>query len=189
MWSDADINNALTALRQGGTIAYPTDTVWGLGCDACNEQAVAKINEIKNRPENKGYVVLVSDINMLVKYIDSIPSSAIEILKYNTKPLTIIYDKCFYIAENAVYPDGSIAIRICEEPFCQVLLKKLRKPLLSTSVNYSNEPTPAIFSEIDPTLLSKLDYVVQYRQRDNKKAAPSTIMKISANGSFKIIRK
>ncbi|MBK8847179.1 MAG: threonylcarbamoyl-AMP synthase [Bacteroidetes bacterium] len=189
MWSDADLNNALTALRQGGTIAYPTDTVWGIGCDACNEQAVAKVNEIKNRPENKGYVVLVSDIDMLIKYIDAIPGPAIDILKYNTKPLTIIYDKCFYIAENAIYPDGSIAIRICEDSFCKALIKKLRKPLLSTSANISNEPAPSIFKEISETILSRVDYVVKYKQNDNKKAAPSTIMKISANGTFQIIRK
>ncbi len=171
------VNYILEVLDKGKTILYPTDTVWGIGCDASNEKAVAKIYEIKQREESKSLIVLVSSLNMLKKYV-RVPKKAIELIKETTKPTTIIYKNPKNVAENIINKkDNTLAIRIVKDDFCRKLIKKFRKPIVSTSANISGEVTPKSFSEISQPILSSVDYVVNLRE--NKiSTKSSTILKI-----------
>src|SRR5512133_789393 len=184
-----DIKNALKVLRAGGVILYPTDTVWGLGCDATNAGAVRKIFEIKNRNDAKSLIVLVNSAAMLTRYVDSPPEVALQMAEWSEKPLTVVYDRGRNLAEGVASSDGSVGVRICSEPFCDALIDALRKPLISTSANISGEETPAIFDEISDEIVSAVDYVCLYRQDDRSKASPSSVIKVSANGTVKILRK
>ncbi len=184
---DDEINNALTILKKGGTILYPTDTVWGIGCDATNHQAIEKIFQLKQRAESKSMICLVSDFKMLNQYIESVPEVAYDILKYAKKPTTIIYDQPLHVAENLIAEDNSLAIRVTKDEFCKKLIQKFRKPIVSTSANVSGEKTPQSFKEIDPVILEGVDYVVNLH-RDKKSAKPSAIIKLQNNGSVKVIR-
>jgi len=183
-----DIKNALKVLRAGGVILYPTDTVWGLGCDATNAGAVRKVYEIKRRSDAKSLIVLVNSAAMLTRYVDSPPEVALQMAEWSEKPLTVVYDKGRSLAEGVASSDGSVGVRICSEPFCDALIDALRKPLISTSANISGEEAPAIFDEISEEILSAVDYVCLYRQDDRSKAAPSSVIKVSANGAIKILR-
>jgi L-threonylcarbamoyladenylate synthase len=183
-----DIKNALKVLRAGGVILYPTDTVWGLGCDATNAGAVRKIFEIKKRSDAKSLIVLVNSAAMLTRYVDSPPEVALQMAEWSEKPLTVVYDKGRSLAEGVASSDGSVGVRICSEPFCDALIDALRKPLISTSANISGEDAPAIFDEISEEIISAVDYVCLYRQDDRSKASPSSIIKVSANGAVKILR-
>ncbi len=183
----SDIENAYTQLRKGGVILYPTDTVWGLGCDATQPDAVSKIYEIKQRDEQKALLCLVSDFKMLAQFVHDIPETAYDIMKYAQKPTTIIYDKPVGIAENLIAPDGSMAFRVVRNAFCQQLIKKLRTPLVSTSANISGKPTPHHFSEISSEIKSAVDYVVSFDQ-NKKGSTPSTIIKLKNDGTVQIIR-
>lgn len=173
-----DIKKCLQQLLKGNTILYPTDTVWGIGCDATNAVAVEKIINIKKRPQNKSFIILVSDEKMLKNYIASTHQFTItNFLLEQKTPTTIIYPISKNLAHNVPSADGSIAIRICREPFCQALLQALQKPLLSTSANLSGIATPLIFKEIAPEIIQSVDYVVQYRQTDTTITPPSSIFK------------
>lgn len=183
-----DIKNALKVLRAGGVILYPTDTVWGLGCDATNAGAVRKIFEIKKRSDAKSLIVLVNSAAMLTRYVDSPPEVALQMAEWSEKPLTVVYDKGRSLADGVASSDGSVGVRICSEPFCDALIDALRKPLISTSANISGEDAPAIFDEISEEIISAVDYVCLYRQDDRSKASPSSIIKVSANGAVKILR-
>lgn len=183
-----DIKNALKVLRAGGVILYPTDTVWGLGCDATNAGAVRKIFEIKKRSDAKSLIVLVNSAAMLTRYVDSPPEVALQMAEWSEKPLTVVYDKGRSLADGVASSDGSVGVRICSEPFCDALIDALRKPLISTSANISGEDAPAIFDEISEEIISAVDYVCLYRQDDRAKASPSSIIKVSANGAVKILR-
>lgn len=182
-----DIEESLAILRSGGILLYPTDTVWGLGCDATNAEAVEKIIKLKNRPENKSFVVLASE-KMLPQYVSALHLEIFDYLKTVVKPTTVIYENAIALAENVVAGDGSVAIRICNEPFCKALLNKFKKPILSTSANISGVTPPAIFKEIADDIKSGVDYIVRYRQNDEKIAAPSTIIKWR-NGRVEVLRK
>lgn len=184
-----DIRNCLAVLKNGGIIIYPTDTVWGLGCDATNPAAVQKIFTIKTREEGKSLLILVNGYGMLERYVQEIPPTAGELISVSDSPLTIIYPDAKNLAEGVCAADGSAGIRICNEEFCNELISRFRKPLVSTSANFSGEPTPANFSEIDKEITGKVDYVVRYRQNDRQKHAPSPVIKVEKDGSFKIIRK
>lgn len=184
---EKEISNALSTLKKGGLILYPTDTVWGIGCDATNYEAVEKIYQLKKRKESKSMICIVSDFKMLNQYIEEVPEVAYDIIKYANRPTTIIYDRPLRVAENLVGSDNTLGIRVIREGFCNALLKKFKKPIVSTSANISNQPTPKSFKEISEEILKGVDYVVNLH--DKKKAGkPSSIIKLSNDGVVKVIR-
>lgn len=187
MTLEYEITNALAILKKGGLILYPTDTVWGIGCDATNHLAIEKVFQLKKRAESKSMICLVSDFKMLNQYIESVPEVAYDILKYAKKPTTIIYDRPLHVAENLIAEDNSLAIRVTKDAFCKKLIQKFRKPIVSTSANFSNEKTPQSFAEIDPLILEGVDYVVNLHQ-EKKSGKPSAIIKLKNDGSVKVIR-
>lgn len=183
-----DIKKACEVLRAGGLILYPTDTIWGIGCDATNEKAVEKVYALKQRLDRKAMLVLLDNPAMLTTYVDEVPDIAWDLIDVTDKPLTIIYSKGKNLANNLLAEDGSIGIRITQEEFSRKLCESFRKPLVSTSANVSGEPSPAVFNEIADSIKEGVDYVVQYRQEDMKKAKPSGIIKFGSGGLFQVIR-
>lgn len=186
---EKDIEHCVSVLQQGGTILYPTDTVWGIGCDATNPQAVDKIYQLKDRPHNKSLIVLVADEKDILKYVANPNPQVFNFLKNTDKPTTVIYDGAIGLAHNLVHEDGSVAIRIVKEKFCRHLLKRFRKPIVSTSANLSADPTPAIFKEINNYIVTGVDYVVNYRQDDEQPVSASAVVKLHTDGSTTFIRK
>jgi L-threonylcarbamoyladenylate synthase len=172
-----EIQRFATALKEGKTLLYPTDTVWGIGCDATNSSAVSKIYKIKQRAESKSLIILVDSFKMLSEYVENIPDKAIEELEKATKPTTIIYNNPKGLAKNSIASDHTIAIRIVQNDFCKALLKEFGKPIVSTSANISGEPTPKSFSEISATILDSVDYIVNLQQ-EIVATASSRILKI-----------
>lgn len=183
-----EIKKACEIMSQGGVILYPTDTIWGIGCDATNEKAVEKVYRIKKRDDSKSMLVLLDTTAKLDYYIEDFPEIAIDLIELSEKPLTIIYDGARNLAPNLIAPDGSIGIRITKEAFSQRLCQAFRRPLVSTSANISNQNAPANFSEISREILDAVDYVVDYRRDDTKKQKPSGIIKLGKNAQVKIIR-
>jgi len=183
-----DINNCLKVLRQGGIILYPTDTGWGIGCDASNVKAVKQIYHLKERVSSKALITLVGSETMLERTVIDMPEIAWNLIEAADKPLTIIYDKVKTIASNAVADDGSCAIRLVKDAFCQELIQKFGKPIISTSANISSQPTPKNFSEISNKILQGVDFVVNFRQNEAQKHQSSNIIKLQNNGVIKIIR-
>ena len=182
-----DIDQCLRILKEGGIILYPTDTVWGIGCDATNEKAVNKIIHLKQRRDNKSFVVLVAEEKDILTYTASPDLSLFEYLQTLAKPTTVIYEHALGLAENLLAHDGSVAIRICKEDFCYHLIKRFRKPIVSTSANISGSPLAENFSGISELIKNGVDYVVSWRQSDPVKAAPSSIIHWR-NGKAVIIR-
>jgi L-threonylcarbamoyladenylate synthase len=185
---EEDLKNSLSVLKQGGIIVYPTDTVWGIGCDATNNTAVEKIFRIKTRETSKSLIILVDGIGMLERYVKTIPQTASELTSVSDSPLTIIYPDGKNLAAGICGEDGSVGIRICNEPFCNELITRFRRPLVSTSANISGKPSPALFREITGEIFSQVDYVVKYRQNDRQKHSPSPVIQIDKNGALKILR-
>jgi L-threonylcarbamoyladenylate synthase len=183
-----DIKNSLKVLREGGVIVYPTDTIWGLGCDATNVKAVEKVFSIKARSESKSLIILVDGESMLERYAADIPEIVFELISVSDTPITIIYPAGKNLAGGVCSDDGSVGIRICSEPFCSELISRFRKPIVSTSANISGMPAPGNFDEIEEAIKESAGYVVTYRQDDRQKYKPSPIIQIDKNGSFKIIR-
>ena len=184
-----DIEKSLKILRHGGVILYPTDTIWGLGCDATNDEAVEKIFNVKARDESKSLIVLVNSEQMLERYVDNIPPIAFELISVAEGPLTIIYPKGKNLAKGVCAADGSVGIRICHDDFCNQLLTRFRRPLVSTSANFSGKPSPEFFGDIESDLINMVDYSVKFRQQDRRKNTPSPVIKLNANGTIEIIRK
>lgn len=184
-----DIKKAIEVLRSGGVILYPTDTIWGLGCDATNKEAVDRIYKIKQRNDSKSMLVLIDNPSKLTGYIDEVPGIAWDLIEVADKPLTIIYPGAKNLPSNLVASDGSIGIRVTNEEFSRNLCQRFRLPLVSTSANISGNPAPGNFSEIDPEIIEQVDYVVQYRRDDLSKAAPSGIIKLGVGGEVTVIRK
>ncbi len=188
------IQEAVKVLREGGVILYPTDTVWGIGCDATNEKAVARVFEIKRRSEAKSLVLLACDLDMVAKHVKEIPSIAIDLVEVNDAPMTIIYPGAQYLAPNAVAEDGSVGIRIPlaeDNPagaFCKELVYRLRRPLVSTSANISGEPTPASFAEISEEIKGAVDYVVPKPFGAGATGRSSQIIKLGLGGEVEILR-
>ena len=174
---DKDISNVIQTLASGKTILYPTDTVWGLGCDATNRKAVCKIFKLKNREESKSLVVLVSSLEMMHNYILDIPEKAIQIIKTSEKPTTIIYHHPKGLASNVIASDNTVAIRIPKHEFCLKLIDRFGKPIVSTSANISGGTTPSCFSEISQSILEGVDYIVNL-ERDKRTDKSSTIIKL-----------
>ncbi len=184
-----EINKALEVLKEGGLILYPTDTIWGIGCDATNEKAVKKIYALKKREESKSLIVLVNEPSMLNIYVEEVPAVAWDLIEFAEHPLTIIYPGAKKLASNVIAPDGSAGMRVVNDEFCKKLIYKFRKPIVSTSCNISGDPAPLLFEEIPSTILDGVDYIVNLRQNDYKTSKPSTIIKFEPNGVFKFIRK
>ncbi|RYY19361.1 MAG: threonylcarbamoyl-AMP synthase [Chitinophagaceae bacterium] len=172
-----DVEMALATLHAGGIILYPTDTVWGLGCDATNAAAVQKIYELKKRDETKSMIVLLADERELIKYVASVDLAVFDYLDNVSKPTTVIYDGAIGLADNIVAVDGSIAIRIVKEDFCRHLIKRFRKPIVSTSANISGSSTPAIFADVEQAIRNGVDYIVKYRQHDAEAKQPSAVVR------------
>ena len=183
-----DVEKCLEVLKQGGIILYPTDTVWGLGCDATNAQAVEKLYRLKQRPREKSMVVLLADERDFLKYVTQLDLQVFDYLKATRKPTTVIYQGVIGIAENVINTDGSAAIRLVQDIFCKQLIKRFRKPVVSTSANISGRPTPALFSEIDDVIRNGVDYVAKYRQDESEPATPSSLVRWSENGSVEVVR-
>jgi L-threonylcarbamoyladenylate synthase len=182
-----EIKNAIETLKQGGLILYPTDTVWGIGCDANNEEAVSKIYALKQREESKAMICLVADERMLIKYVKKVPQVAQNIFDVAENPMTIIYDDAQNLAQNLIGADKTIAIRIPDDEFCYQLSRKLNGAIVSTSANISGIPTPKSYKEISPDILKGVDYIVNL-QKDKIMAKPSSIIKLSSDGVVKVIR-
>ena len=183
-----DIKAALDVLQKGGVILYPTDTIWGIGCDACNEDAVKKVYAIKNRIDSKSMLVLMENAALIERYVADVPDIAYDLIELTDKPLTIIFDGARSLAKNLVAEDGSVGIRITTEKFSSELIRRFKRPIVSTSANLSGNPSPACFDEIAPEIIEAVDYVVKYRQDDTQKAVPSGIVKLGLGGEIKIIR-
>ena len=183
-----DIESCLEKLQQGGLILYPTDTVWGIGCDATNATAVEKVYQLKKRSDHKSMIVLVADEKDILRYVTQPGLQIFDYIKGVNRPTTVIYEGAVELADNLLAEDGSVAIRICEESFCKNLIKRFRKPLVSTSANISGYPSPQSFKDIEPIIVDGVDYVVNYRQDDTEYHKPSSIIKWEKDGSLSIIR-
>lgn len=183
------INQTIEVLKKGGLILYPTDTVWGIGCDATNEEAVKKVFALKQRSESKSLVLLASDLDMIARYIKEIPSIAIDLVEVNDSPMTIVYPGAMGLAPSTVAEDGSVGIRIPMNDFLIELIKRFRRPLVSTSANISGEPTPANFSEISEAVKSGVDYILPRSLEKDSTGRASQIIKLGLRGEVEIIRK
>lgn len=184
----SDIEKSLEVLRNGGVILYPTDTIWGLGCDATNSSAVERIFAIKKRHDSKSLIILVNSIDMLEKYVDGIPPAAFEILNVADKPLTIVYPAGRNLAAGVCAEDGSIGIRLTSDTFCSSLIGRLGRPIVSTSANESGQPSPRNFSEITESIINAADYVVTIRRDERRQVKASPVIKVEMNGVIKILR-
>ena len=185
---NTDIEACLRVLESGGLILYPTDTIWGIGCDATNESAVEKIFALKKRIETKALIVLIADERSLLQYVASPHIEVFDYIQGVSKPTTIIYENAIGLASNLLAEDGSVGIRICADEFCKHLIKRFRKPIVSTSANVSGFPPPKVFSDIDIAVKQGVDYVVHYRQDDTIPVEPSAVVKCNKDGSFTILR-
>lgn len=182
-----DINAAVDVLQKGGIILYPTDTIWGIGCDATNSMAVKRIYDIKKRPDQKSMLILLDKEEKLTKYVD-VPDIAWDLIHVSDKPLTIIYPGAVNLADNLIADDGSIGIRITGDEFCTRLIRAFGKPVVSTSANISGSKSPATFRDVDDTIKQAVDYVVKHRQSDLHTAKPSGIIKLGPDNEVKVIR-
>jgi len=185
---DNDIKQCIEILESGGIILYPTDTIWGIGCDAANATAVAKVYALKKRADEKSMIILLADEKELPHYIGASDPKIFDYIKGINKPTTVIYEGAKNLAANLINKDGSIAIRIVKDDFCKRLIRQFKRPIISTSANISGYPPPAVFRDVDAAIKNGVDYIVQHRQDDITPAAPSAIIKWTDDGSLHIIR-
>lgn len=183
-----EIRKAEEILRQGGVILYPTDTIWGLGCDATDPAAVERIYAIKQRADNKSMLVLLDDAGKIASYAD-VPEIALQLIEVADKPTTIIYPNARNLASNLIGPDKTIGIRITKEEFSKSLIYRFRKPIVSTSANFSGQPSPRCFADINDEIKNAVDYVVDFRQKETQNHTPSSIIKLEMDGTIQILRK
>lgn len=183
-----EIQNASRFLKEGKIILYPTDTIWGLGCSIDFEEAVDKIFELKGRPRKKSMILLVNSLEMLKKYTIRIHPRIFTLLSYHNRPLTVIYPRTQNLSKSLLAEDGSIAIRVCKDPFCSMLIESLQCPIVSTSANISDEPAPVVFNDISAQIISSVDYVVKHRQNESEPSQPSTIISYDDEGEITMIR-
>jgi L-threonylcarbamoyladenylate synthase len=188
MLIDDDIDACVSVLQKGGLILYPTDTVWGIGCDAQNEAAVSKIYALKNRNEEKSMIILVAEESEILNFSSRENNVIFDYIKGIEKPTTVIYESAKNLAKNLLAADGSVGIRIVKDRFCQRLINTFGKPIVSTSSNVSGYPPPKIFSDIDVRIKEGVDYVVKYRQDDDMIASPSTVIRLADNGHIIVLR-
>ena len=185
---DADITQCLKVLSDGGLILYPTDTVWGIGCDATNAEAVKRVYQLKQRDDSKALIVLIDSADHLDHYVVDVPVIARELIDVAVKPLTIIYEGAYNLAPNVLGDEDSVGIRIPNDEFCHQLCQRYGKPIVSTSANVSGEPTAKTFKDIAPAIVHGVDYAVEYRRGDATAHQPSNIILLARDGTFKIIR-
>lgn len=183
-----DIKAAVEVMRKGGVILYPTDTIWGIGCDATNAEAVRRIYDIKQRSTNKAMLVLVGKMADVEKYVDVVPEMAYQLNELSEKPITIIYENAFGLARELLGDDSSVGIRVTRDLFTQRLCALMHRPIVSTSANIAGKPSPSFFNEISEEIKSAVDYVVKYRQDDVTPRTPSSVVKLSADNTIKILR-
>jgi L-threonylcarbamoyladenylate synthase len=183
-----DLVNAVNILEKGGIILYPTDTIWGIGCDATNEEAVNRVYGIKQRQDEKSLLILVCDPPMIDRYVAEVPEIAWKLIEITDKPLTIIYPGARNLAGNLISDDGTIGIRIVKDEFCCQMIRKFGKPVVSTSANVSGTPWPPNYKKVDKNIIKSVDYVVTHRQDEEKRGKPSGIIKLGLRGEVKIIR-
>lgn len=184
-----DIRQAVQVLRQGGLILYPTDTIWGIGCDAQNEEAVRRIYELKRRDDSKALICLVDSADRMQRYLLKVPDVAWDLIEYAERPMTLILDGAVNLAPNLIAEDGSIGMRVTREKISRELCYRFQKAIVSTSANISGEPSPANFTEISPEIIAGVDYVMKSRQNDLSKSKPSQIIKLELDGRIQFIRK
>jgi len=184
-----EVAKALKVLQEGGIILYPTDTIWGIGCDATNTDAIQKIYRLKQRDEAKSMIILLDTENKLESYISEVNPLAYDLIEYAENPLTLIMPGAKNLSTAIISSDGSVGIRIAKHPFCEQLIQRLRKPLVSTSANLSGKASPQYFSQIDDDIINGVDYVVDIDQHDKEIKTPSTIMKLAPDGRFEFIRR
>jgi len=185
---EPDVKACTEILKEGGVILYPTDTIWGLGCDATNEAAIDKIFAIKHRDPSKSFVLLMTDVKQLRYFLVNPLPDLDSLIAEFTEPTTIVYDGVINLPAQVLAPDGSVAVRITRDPFCRALIKRLRQPIVSTSANESGHPSPMHFGFIQSSIREGADYVVQYRQHDISTRQPSQILRLTADGQFIKIR-
>lgn len=183
-----EIKKACQVMREGGVILYPTDTIWGIGCDATNEEAVRRVYEIKRRTDSKAMLVLVDSAVKVDFYVQDVPEVAWDLIELADKPLTIIYSDARNLAPNLLAEDGSVGIRVTSEGFSKRLCQQFRKAIVSTSANVSGQPSPLNFGEISEEIKAAVDYIVDYRREETAQAKPSSIIKLDKGGVIKIIR-
>jgi L-threonylcarbamoyladenylate synthase len=184
-----EVAKALKVVQEGGIILYPTDTIWGIGCDASNTEAIKKIYKLKQRDETKSMIILLDTENKLESYISEMNPIAYDLIEYAENPLTLVMPGAKNISPALIASDGSVGIRITKHPFCQQLIQRMRKPLVSTSANVSGKPSPQYFSQIEPEIFYGVDYVVDIDQQDMEIKTPSVIMRLEPNGKFEFIRR
>ncbi len=186
---DIDIRNAVDVLRRGGVVLYPTDTVWGIGCDATNEEAVRRVFDIKRRADGKAMLCLVDSAARLQRYFRDVPDVAWDLIDYATEPLTLILSGASGVAPSLLAEDGSLGVRVTRDEFSRQMCYRLQRPIVSTSANVSGERCPAFFKEISPAIVEQMDYVVQFRRGDTTQHKPSHVVKLAPDGTVTIIRK
>src|SRR5471030_1025775 len=184
-----EVAKAFKIIQEGGIILYPTDTIWGIGCDATNTEAIKRIYQLKQRDEAKSMIILLDTENKLESYVSEVNPLAYDLIEYAENPLTLVMPGAKNISQALISGDGSIGIRISKHPFCQQLIQRLRKPLVSTSANISGKPSPQYFSQIAPEIIEGVDYVVDIDQHSKEIKTPSTIMKLAPDGRFEFIRR
>ena len=186
--TNSDLQSALVALQSGGLILYPTDTIWGIGCDACLSPAVQRIARVKERADHKSFVLLVSDLDMLERYVEEVPPMAYSLIEVSDKPLTLVYPRARSLAPEVVGADGTVAIRVVKHPFCQELIRRFGRPIVSTSANRAGAPAPQSFGDIPAELKAQLDYCVDPKLEGPATGQASSIIKLGLNGAVQIIR-
>lgn len=183
-----DIKAALEVLQKGGIIIFPTDTVWGIGCDACNEEAVSKVRAITNLSKSEGMTILMENAALLERYVEDLPEIAYDLFELSEKPLTIIFDGARGLAKNLLAADGSVGVRITAEAFSKELVRRMKRPVVFTPANLVGKPVPACFGEISPEIMSSVDYVVNYRQDEITQSELSSVIKLGRRGEIKVVR-
>jgi L-threonylcarbamoyladenylate synthase len=186
---NTEVNKTLEVLNDGGIILYPTDTIWGIGCDATNAAAIKKIYQLKQRDDAKSLIVLLAEAKDIFQYVANPHPDIIHIITAFERPTTVIYEQAIGLPGNLVNADGTIAIRITKDPFCKMLIKRLKSPLVSTSANISGMPSPASFLDVSEAVKSGVDYIVKHRMEEASNITPSQILRIKEDGSFDYIRK
>jgi L-threonylcarbamoyladenylate synthase len=184
----SEIARTVKVLKEGGVILYPTDTIWGIGCDALNSKAVDKVYKIKNRKETKSLIILVNSFEMLQKYVDKVPDITMDLIESIDKPVTVIYDNARNLSKNVGASDGTVAIRIVKDDFCNQLISEFGRPIVSTSANVSGEESPMVFSKISDAVKKQVDYCVQLYHDLFNQAKASTIIRLFETGAYTIIR-
>ena len=185
----SEVEAGLNVLRTGGVILYPTDTIWGLGCDATNEEAIKKIYRIKQRDDSKSLIILVADERDVLQYVAAPDLAVFDFVAAQNRPTTVIFENAVNLPDNLVSADGTIAIRIVQDDFCRHIIKRLRKPIVSTSANISGQASPRFYNEISEEIKSSVDHIVQWRQADRTASQPSQIIKWKEDGKYEVIRK